>query len=110
MRNEYHDAKGWKTWYESIEPIESEDSLLKQINTAGVRTEKQAPLEAEAKGRFDAPCRPKKTLMKFAVTGNLKKAKEEDLLDRVWVLYGQGPNAGKNRVGESIIDEAPTMK
>lgn len=64
MRNEYHDVKGWKTWYESIEPTESEDSLLKQINPAGVRTEKQAPLEAEAKGRFDfvSPVPPEKDI------------------------------------------------
>ncbi|MBI5604174.1 MAG: hypothetical protein HY879_12555 [Deltaproteobacteria bacterium] len=46
----------------------------------------------------------------FSFTGNLKKAKDDDPLDRVWVLYGQGPNAGKNRIGVSITDEAPTMK
>lgn len=46
----------------------------------------------------------------FSFTGNLKKAKDDDLLDRVWVLYGRGPNAGKNRIGVSLTDEAPVVK
>ena len=46
----------------------------------------------------------------FSFTGNLKKAKDDDLLDRVWVLYGRGTNAGKNRIGVSLTDEAPAVK
>ena len=46
----------------------------------------------------------------FAFTGNMEKANEDDLLDRVWVLYGLGENAGKNRIGVSLTDEAPLAK
>jgi hypothetical protein len=35
----------------------------------------------------------------FSFTGELKKAKADDLFPPVWVIYGVGPNAGKMRFG-----------
>ena len=58
MRNEYHDIEGWESWYESMRPTQNEDVLLKQINTEGVRTEKQAPLKANLRVDFVIPIPP----------------------------------------------------
>ena len=46
----------------------------------------------------------------FGFTGKLQKARPDALGDSVFVLYGRGPNAGKIRIGVSIIDETPTGK
>lgn len=46
----------------------------------------------------------------FAFTGKLQKAKPDSLSDSVFVLYGRGPNAGKIRIGVSIVDETPQGK
>ena len=46
----------------------------------------------------------------FAFTGKLQKAEPAAISDSVFVLYGRGPNAGKIRIGVSIVDETPTGK
>lgn len=46
----------------------------------------------------------------FAFTGKLQKATPDALGDSVFVLYGRGTNAGKIRIGASVIDETPIGK
>lgn len=45
MRSEYSNIAGWESWYESLEPSTSDEALLQKINTARIRTEKQAPIK-----------------------------------------------------------------
>ena len=47
MRSEYHDVEGWESWYTSLKPSSEEQALLKRVNAARVRTEKQSPLQTK---------------------------------------------------------------
>jgi hypothetical protein len=58
MRSEYQGIEGWESWYETKRPTADEDLLLKQMNSARVRTEKQAPLEAVLRVEVDIQIPP----------------------------------------------------
>lgn len=46
----------------------------------------------------------------FAFSGELKKAKADDLFPPVWVIYGVGPNAGKVRFGVILAAVEPVKE
>lgn len=55
MRSEYHDIKGWESWYQSREPSADEEVLLKKVNAARVRTEKQSHLKTQFRVNLVVP-------------------------------------------------------
>lgn len=55
MRSEYSDVDGWESWYKSLEPSTDDEALLRKINAARIRTEKQAPIKTNFRVSFIIP-------------------------------------------------------
>jgi hypothetical protein len=102
MKSEYQEVNGWLPWYENREPTLDEQLLLKRINAARIRTEKQAPIKAEY--------RIEVTIPKENVTDGLQH-KLEELIGQEGDLIisehkgndGQAPVQEVNQPGVSFI-------
>ena len=55
MRSEFNDVEGWESWYKLLEPPTSDKALLQKINSARIRTEKQAPLKTNFRVNLTIP-------------------------------------------------------